>query len=595
MSQITDAARRTPDASYMPRRDDGATQTELSRALLACKLGLVGIGLFTVIINILVLTGSIYMLQVYDRVIPSRSISTLIALSLIAAFFYLFQGLFEAVRSRMLTRVSLALDEAASRRVFDIVAAMPLMRRQESDGLQPLRDLDQIRSFLSSTGPTAFFDLPWIPVYLGICFLFHPLIGATAIAGAVILIGLAFATEFSTRAPMKEATRYAGARASLAEAARRNAEAMRAMGMTARLRTLWAGSNDAYMQSQQRGSDVAASLGAASRVFRMMLQSAVLGVGAYLVINQLASAGIMIAGSILVARALAPVELSIAHWKNFIGARMSWRRLSDLLDVLPDQRSRHPLPAPKDTVSAEGLGVCAPGERRLLVESASFILHAGAGLGIIGNSGSGKSSLVRALVGVWPSAVGKVRLDGAALDQWHPDRLGRHLGYLPQDVELMAGTLAQNIARFEPNADPDAIITAAKEADVHDLILTFPDGYDTPLGDGGRGLSGGQKQRIALARALYGDPFLIVLDEPNANLDSQGEQALTKAVRNARLRGAIVIIVAHRVTALAGVDQVIVMDKGRIVAAGEKDVVLQQLSGPASSTPPAAQLPSNQG
>jgi ATP-binding cassette subfamily C protein len=462
--------------------------------------------------------------------------------------------------------------------------------------MQPLRDLDQLRGFLSSNGPTALFDLPWIPIYLGICYLFHPAIGITATAGAIVLIGLAIATELATRTPMKSASHFAVSRNSLAEAGRRNAEAMRAMGMTSRIREIWGRSNDAYLVSHQQASDVASGLGAASRILRMMLQSGVLAVGAYLVINQLASGGIMIAGSILVARALAPVELSIAHWKNFIGARMGWRRLSALLSAIPDNADRHPLPAPKNTVSAEGLGVCAPGERRLLVESATFTLHSGAGLGVVGNSGSGKSSLVRALVGVWPSVVGKVRLDGAALDQWHPDRLGRHIGYLPQDVELLAGTLAQNISRFDPNADPDAIITAAKDADVHDLILTFPNGYDTVLGEGGGGLSGGQKQRVALARALYGDPFLVVLDEPNANLDSMGEHALTKAVLNVRARGGIVVVVAHRASALSGVDEVIVMDKGRIVAAGEKETVLRQLAGPATPPAPApAQLSGGEG
>jgi ATP-binding cassette subfamily C protein len=571
---------------------------ELSHALRACKFGLVGVGVFTIIINILVLTGALYMLQVYDRVIPSRSISTLVALSLIAAFMYLFHGFFEAVRSRMLTRIGGSLDEAVSRRVFDVIVTLPLMTRQESDGLQPLRDLDQLRSFLSSNGPAALFDLPWIPVYLAICFLFHPAIGATATLGALVLIGLAIATEMATREPIKSATQHVVSRNSLAEAGRRNAEALRAMGMASRIRNIWGRSNDAYLASQARASDVASGLGAASRVLRLMLQSGVLAVGAYLVVNQLASGGIMIAGSILVARALAPVELSIANWKGFIGARLSWRRLTDLLKALPAQEERHPLPAPRNVVSVEGLGVCAPGERRLLVESASFALQSGAGLGVVGNSGSGKSSLVRALVGVWPTAVGKVRLDGAALDQWHPDRLGKHIGYLPQDVELLAGTLAQNISRFDPNPDPDAIIAAAKDADVHNLILTFPNGYDTVLGDSGRGLSGGQKQRVALARALYGDPFLLVLDEPNANLDSAGEHALTDAILRVRGRGGIVVVVAHRAAALSGVDQLIVMDKGRIVAAGAKEAVLRQLAGPSNVTPtspPPPELPGREG
>ncbi len=469
------------------------------------------------------------MLEVYDRVLPSRSIPTLVGLIVLAGGLYIAQGILDMLRNRILTRIGSTLDEMLSQRVYDIVVRLPLRAGSRGEGLQPLRDLDNVRSFLSGSGPGALFDLPWLPLYLLICFAFHPLIGLTALIGAILLISLTVLTEYLTHGPAKRSTVLAVRRQNLALASRRNAEVLVAMGMAGRVGQTWERSNRDYLVSNQRASDVSGGLGAIAKVMRMMLQSAVLGVGAYLVINQQATAGIIIAGSILSARALAPVDLSIAHWKSFVVARQSWERLNKLLGTMPSQSVPTLLEEPRKIVSVEGLTVHPPGDQKLVVQDISFKLEAGQGVGIIGPSGSGKSSLVRALVGVWQPFRGKVRLDGAALDQWSPEILGRHIGYLPQDVELFAGTIAQNIARFEETTDSDAVIAAARGAGVHDLIIGMRDGYDTYIGDQGSVLSAGQAQRIALARALYRDPFLIVLDEPNSNLDSDGDEALTRA------------------------------------------------------------------
>ncbi|HZD90534.1 MAG TPA: type I secretion system permease/ATPase, partial [Pseudolabrys sp.] len=377
----------------------------------------------------------------------------------------------------------------------------------------------------------------------------------------------------------------------LADSSRRNAEALTAMGMAGRVAARWNDANRAYMHSQRRASDIGGGLGAASKVLRMMLQSAVLGVGGYLVIHEQATAGIIIAGSILSARALAPVDLAIAHWKGFVAARQSWKRLNRLLAALPAQTARMALQAPCESITVEGVSVTPPGVQRVVVQDVGFRLEAGDGLGIIGPSGSGKSSLARALVGVWRPLRGKVRLDGAALDQWAPEALGVHLGYLPQDVELLAGTVAQNIARFEPEPDSDAVIAAAKAVGVHDMIVSLPDGYDTLVGEHGSGLSAGQAQRVALARAIYRDPFLVVLDEPNSNLDSEGDDALTRAILAVRERKGIVIVVAHRPSAIAGVDKILVMSQGRMQALGPKDEVLAKVLQPPRPVRPLKVVP----
>src|SRR3954466_2364314 len=555
----------------------GVRRSELGDALRACRGAFIGVGAMSCMINLLYLTGSIFMLEVYDRVLPSRSVPTLVGLAILAGGLYVAQGMLDLLRGRILGRIGTSLDEPLNSRVFETVVRLPLMVGGRNEGLQPLRDLDNIRAFLSSLGPSAFFDLPWLPFYLAICFVFHVLIGATALAGAIVLVILTIMTEFMTRKPAREAMGLAARRNDLAAASRRNAEVLVAMGMAGRLTKRWSDANESYLAGNQRASDVAGGLGAIAKVMRMTLQSAVLAVGAYLVIHQEATAGIIIAGSILSARALAPVDLAIAHWKGFVAARQSWERLNRLLGSVPAAPPQTLLQIPSSRLSVEGISIVAPGEQKIIVQDVTFALEAGNGLGVIGPSGSGKSSLVRALVGVWQPVRGKVRLDGAALDQWSPDVLGRHVGYLPQDVELFAGTVAQNIARFDPDASADAIIAAAKEAGVHEMIIKMREGYDTQIGEQGSALSAGQAQRVALGRALYGNPFLIVLDEPNSNLDTEGDEALTRAVRGARERGAIVVIVAHRPIGIEAVDQLLVLKDGRVQAFGPKESVLGQV------------------
>ena len=551
--------------------------SELSAALAACRGAFVGTALLSGMSNILMLSGAMFMLEVYDRVLPSRSTPTLVGLTILVAGLFAALGLIDDIRGRILGRIGGALDEALSGRVYDTMVRLPLRAGNRGDGNQPLRDLDSIRSYLSGLGPVALFDLPWIPLYLAICFIFHPLIGLTALGGAVVLIALTLLTESLTKAPSKAALESAVARNSLAEASRRNAEALIAMGMFGRMAERWGKVNRDYMSSQQRTSDVGGGLSAISKVLRMMLQSGVLAVGAYLVINQQATAGIIIAGSILSARALAPVDLAIANWKGFVAARQSWQRLSKLLEAMPAQAPPMALHPPSHRLVIESVSAAPPGANKVMLHDVAFKLEAGQGLGIIGPSGSGKSSLVRLLVGVWQPLRGKVRLDGAALDQWSPDVLGRHIGYLPQDVELLTGTVAQNIARFESEPDHDAVIAAARAVDVHDMIVGLPQGYDTPVGEYGTSLSAGQAQRVALARAVYRDPFLVVLDEPNSHLDSDGDAALTRAILGVRERRGIVIVVAHRPSAIAGVDQILVMKEGRTQAFGPKDEVLSKV------------------
>ncbi|MEZ0170739.1 type I secretion system permease/ATPase [Microvirga sp. TS319] len=561
--------------------------SELGAALRRSRGALIGIGVFSVLTNILTLTGSFYMLQVYDRVIPSRSIPTLLGLSILAAMLYVGQGLLDFVRSRVLLRVGRALDEDLSQRVFSIVTCLPLLGKSSNDGLQPLRDLDQVRGFFASSGPLAFFDLPWLPVYLSICFIFHPLIGAAALSGAILMAFVTALADALTRRPMQAAALHGAGRLSLAEASRRNAEVLTAMGMTGHLGTLWGELNRKHLDAHERASDVSGGLGGFTRVFRMALQSGVLGLGAYLVIQGKATGGIIIASSILTARALSPVELAIANWKGFVAARQSWRRLKDLLAAVPLKERNLPLRKPSSTLAVEAAVIVPPGDQKIVVKGLSFRLEKGCALGIIGPSGSGKSCLARALVGVWKPVRGSVRLDAATLDQWSPEALGRHVGYLPQDIELFDGTVGQNIARFDPEADPEAIISAAETAGVHDMIVQLQNGYDTRIGDGGTALSAGQRQRVALARALYGNPFLIVLDEPNSNLDAEGEAALSDAIKSVRDRGGIAIVIAHRSSVLAAVDFVLVMRDGEGQLFGPRDEVLRKVVRPV----PPKQLP----
>jgi len=559
------------------RQPSGNTRSELNAALARCRSAFFAIAGFSAILNILALTGSMFMMEVYDRVLPSRSVPTLVGLLTLALVLYIFQGLMDALRGRLLVRIGLGLDQAMSDRIYATVMRLPIQAPKRGESIQPLRDLDTVRAYLSGPGPTAFFDLPWVPLYLAICFAFHFWIGVTVLAGALVLVSLTLLSELLAKQSALDANRIGNQRARLAETSRRNAEALTALGMVSWTSRRWQSLNRKFLSGHAQSSDLAAGLGAMGRSFRMMLQSGVLAVGAYLVINQQATAGVIIASSILSARALAPVDLAISHWRSFVGARQARERLNKLLVLLPELRNPTSLPKPQRGLTVDNVSVAPPDVQRAVVHEVTFSLKAGNGLGVIGPSASGKSSLARVLVGLWTPARGAVRLDGATLDQWVPDELGRHVGYLPQDVELIEGTVAENISRFDPNATSEAIIAAAKAAGVNELVLSLPQGYDTEIGEQGSALSAGQQQRVALARALYGDPFLVVLDEPNSNLDAEGDEALTQAIRGARARGAIVVVVAHRPNVLSGVDHVLALNGGRQQAFGPRDEVLAKV------------------
>lgn len=537
------------------------------------------VAVFSGVINVLALSGSFYMLQVYDRVLPSQSVATLIGLSLLMLGLYVVSGMLEYLRSRIMTRVGMRLDKSLSPRVFNAVQILPIRSKSGGD-VQPIRDLDTVRSFMGGLGLPALFDLPWIPVYLFFVYLLHPSLALIAALGAIVLMGLTALTEYRSNAPLKAAGAAGGKRLMLAETARRNAEALYAMGFGGAIGKRYETVNNEYLTQQLKAADAGGSIGNVTKVIRMLLQSAVLGFGAYLVIKQELSPGSIIAASITVSRALAPIETAISHWKSFVSARLATQRLGDLLNAV-EKREKEllDLPAPKNQLQVEALVVGSPSSNEAIVKNVSFVLERTDALGVIGPSGSGKSSLARALVGVWRpmNPMSAVRLDGAALDQWHVAKLGRHIGYMPQDVELFEGTIAENIARFDPEATSEQVVAAAHAAGAHDLIVHLADGYQTQIGESGRALSGGERQRIALARALYGDPFLVVLDEPNASLDAAGDAALTEAITSVRRRGGIAIIIAHRPSALAAVNKVLVMANGQARAFGPKDEVMRSI------------------
>ncbi len=541
---------------------------------------LTSVALFSGVINFLALAGSFYMLQVYDRVLPSQSVPTLIGLSVLMVGLYAINGALEFIRARIMSRVGVRIDKNLSPKVFAAVQILPLRTRGGGDGMQPIRDLDQVRSFMGGLGLMALFDLPWMPIYLFFVYLLHPSLALIAVIGALLLIGLTILTEVRSSKPMKAATQAGGQRLALAESSRRNAEAIFAMGLGGHIGKRFDALNSEYLAYQLKASDAAGGIGNLTKVIRMVLQSAVLGFGAYLVIHQELSPGAIIAASITVSRALAPIESAIAHWKSFISARMSAKRLGDLLTVAGTlDREVVDLPVPKRQLLVEALFVGPPGQHDSIIKNVGFGLEKGDALGVIGPSGSGKSSLARALVGVWLplNPASSIRLDGAALDQWTPEKLGKHIGYMPQDVELFDGTIAENIARFDPDATSDSVVAAAKAAGSHDLIVRLQHGYQTRIGESGRSLSGGERQRVALARALYGNPFLVVLDEPNASLDAAGDAALTEAILSVRRRGGIAIIIAHRPSALAAVNKVLVLANGQTRAFGPKDEVLRNI------------------
>src|SRR5262245_45077089 len=564
----------------------------VTRGLRASARRLIGVAVFSGVINLLTLSGSLYMLQVYDRVIPSRNLATLVGLSLIVLLAYVIQGYFDALRTRMLSRIGTLFDAALQEPIHLALATLPLRGAKPVLAQQPMRDLDQVRAFLSGIGPTAFLDMPWIPIFVIVLFLFHPVIGLTATVGAGAIVAMALMTERQSRGAAQIAMESSAQRQVMADATRHNAEVIRALGMTRRMTARWSRANERFLQENIRATDVHANLGASAKVLRYILQSAMLGTGAYLVVNQQASGGIMIASSIMMGRALAPIEVALSTWKQLVAARQGIGRLRDILKVTAAPAAPPvKLPRPRRELSVHDLAVMAPGTDRTIVSNVSFSLAAGMGLALLGASASGKTSLTKALVGVWPATRGVVRLDGATLDQWSHDELGCHIGYLPQEVALFDGTVAENIARFDDQASSDAILEAAQVAGAHPMILRLPAGYSTRIGEGGMSLSAGQRQRIGLARAVYGEPFLVVLDEPNANLDADGEAALTRAIEILRNGRCIVIVVSHRPSSLSALNVAMVMYEGRAIAFAPRDELFARVANSRGPPPTAAPTP----
>ena len=563
------------------------TNDPVTFGLRASARRLAAVAVFSGVVNLLTLSGSLYMLQVYVSVLPSRNVATLLGLSAIVLFAYVLQGFFEAARARMLARVATLFDVGLQKPIHLAIATLPLRGAKPMVAQQPLRDLDQIRTFLSGMGPTAFLDMPWIPIFLIALFIFHPVIGMVAVLGAASIVAITLLTEHSSKDAAKAAMDGSAQRQVMADATRQNAEVVRALGMTGRFTARWSDANERYLQQSVQVGDVYANLGSIAKVLRYILQSAILGIGAYLVVIEQASGGIMIASSIMMGRALAPVEVALANWKQLVAARQGIDRLRGILKATaPTTVPAVVLPRPRQRLSIENLTIAVPGHDKTVISDVSFTLTAGMGMALLGASAAGKSSLVRALVGIWPATKGTVRLDGAALDQWHPDELGRHVGYLPQDVALFDGTVAENIARFDESATSNSIIEAAQLAGAHGMILRLPDGYATRVGERGGNLSAGQRQRIGLARAVFGTPFLVVLDEPNANLDAEGELALVGAIEALRKRGSIVVMVSHRPDAIAALNIALILYEGRMIAFGPREEIFARVARSAKARTP---------
>lgn len=548
--------------------------TDLQRALNACQGSFVSVAFFSMFINVLMLVPPLYMLQVYDRVITTRSLETLLMLTLVVIFLFVVMGGLELVRSRILVRVGNRLDMLINQRLYSAMfkktVAMP-----DKPSAQPLNDLTSIRQFLTGNGLFAFFDTPWIPVYIGVLFLFHPWFGYFALGAGTILFLLALVNEKITKDLLAEANSEHVQSQELANSNLRNAEVLHAMGMLPGIMGRWSAKHHEYLVHQSNASDRAGALTNVSKVLRVLFQSLILGLGAYLVLAGSLTPGMMIAGSIIMGRALAPIDQIIGGWKGFVGARTSYARLNELLAIVPTDPQRMPLPAPRGQVTLENVSAAPPGQRFVTLRGIDISVTKGEHIGIIGHSAAGKSTLARVILGVWPAQVGCMRLDGADIGQWSREALGPHLGYLPQDIELFDGTISENIARFG-EVDATKVVEAARKAGVHDMILHQPNGYDTYLGGGGGALSCGQRQRIGLARALYGNPILVVLDEPNANLDEAGERALSDCLQQLKRDGTTLFVISHRTAILKGVDRLLVLKDGQINMFAPPDQIAAQ-------------------
>lgn len=553
-----------------------APQNEVAQVLASFKKTFRNIGVFSAVINMLMLMPAIYMLQLYDSVLTSRNEMTLLMLTLIMLGAYSFMGALEYVRSFVLIRVGAQLDMKLNKRVYTAAFEQSLKQGDGNAG-QALKDLTNLRQFLTGNALFAFFDAPWFPIYLFVIFMFHPGLGVFALCGTAILIALAYINEKISHKPLAEANSMAIASTNVASNNLRNAEVIEAMGMLPNIQSRWYKLHSRFLNLQAEASEKAGIVTALSKSCTVALQSLMLGLGALLVLDNSITPGMMIAGSILLGRAIAPVQLLISVWKQIGNTRSAYERLTKLLEQNPAREAGMALPKPIGVIAVENVTAIPPGSKVPVIKGLSFSLAAGDVLGIIGPSGSGKSTLARLLVGVWPAAAGKVRLDGADVYLWNKDELGPYVGYLPQDIELFAGTVSENIARFG-QIDAEKVILAAKRAGVHEMILNMPEGYDTPLGDGGAGLSGGQKQRLGLARTMYDDPSLIVLDEPNSNLDDVGEQALLAALTDLRKRGKTIVLITHRTSIISVTSKLLLLQDGAAKLFGPTNQVIEALN-----------------
>jgi len=565
-----------------------AKPTILDRAVEIMRPAVITAMVFSFFINILALVSPLYMLQIYDRVLSSRNVATLVVLTIICVFLFIVYGLLEALRTQVLVRGGLKFDSAARDPIFKAVLESTLTRKGQ--GGQAFRDMDQVREFMTG-GLIAFCDAPWTPVFVIVSFMLHWYFGVLAVISCFIIFGLAVMNDRSTKNPIQMATMASIAAQNDANSTLRNAEVMKAMGMWGGLQQRWRGRRDEQVAWQAAASDAGGAVMSGIKVFRQVVQTLILGGGAYLAIQGKISAGSMIAGSILVGRALAPIEGAVGQWKTLLGARGSWDRLQGMLREGAVDEDHMPLPDPRGVLSAEAASIVPPGAQQPTMRQASFRIDAGTSVALVGPSAAGKSSLLRGIVGVWPCAAGVIRLDGYDIKQWDPEKLGRHIGYLPQDIELFQGTVAQNIARFT-EYESQEVINAATLSGVHDMIQGLPMGYDTPIGEGGASLSGGQRQRLALARAVFRMPALLVLDEPNASLDQTGEIALMEAMNQLKAAKRTVIFATHKLNLLAQADYIMVINQGVVADFGPRDAMLAKLTGAAPpQAPPTAPAP----
>lgn len=551
-------------------------RNELTDVIRASKSAFYYAALVSFFINLLMLTPSLYMLQVYDRVLASRSHETLSMLTLVVVVFFAIMGLLEFVRSRLLVRAGNQIDNRLRTRIFNLMFSYANLHPGRATA-QPLNDLTQIRQFMTGTPIFAFFDLPWVPIYIAVLFLFHPYFGFFAIFAGIILFSLTAINEFRTKSKLEESNKKYQSSTIFLNGSLRNSEVIQAMGMREHVKTRWMERYIEFSKEQTIASDEAGIWANLSKSLRLLFQSLILGLGAYLVIESELTPGMMIAGSIVMGRALAPMDMLTGTWKQFVNARLAYRRLVSLLSEIPIEPKPMALPMPQGNVSVESLIVSPPDSRQIVIKGVSLNINAGDVVGIIGPSAAGKSSLARAMLGVWKVYSGKVRYDGADIEQYDRIELGQRIGYLPQDIELFEGSIAENIARYG-EVDSNLVLEAAKLAGVHEMILQFPGGYDTPIGPGGVALSGGQRQRIALARAIYGQPKFVLLDEPNSNLDDTGERALLQAVLSLKAKGTTVVLITHRMSVLNAADKIALLKEGELQSYGPRDEVLQAIA-----------------